>query len=41
LESGLKFLEGADFGDDEPDDENDYGINKYTKFCMPRKHIGM
>ena len=23
-------LEGADFGDNEPDDENDYGINKYT-----------
>ena len=22
-------LEGADFGDNEPDDEDDYGINKY------------
>src|SRR6266567_3113826 len=23
-------LEGADFGDNEPDDEDDYGVNKYT-----------
>jgi hypothetical protein len=23
-------FEGADFGDNEPDDENDYGVNKYT-----------
>jgi len=24
-------FEGADFGDDEPDDDNDYGVNKYSK----------
>ena len=30
LDDDVDHLEGADFGDNEPDDENDYGVNKYT-----------
>jgi hypothetical protein len=31
-------FEGADFGDNEPDNENDYGVNKYTTLGRLGKH---